>query len=84
MGNSLYLEQSSHGYVHLCNLTQNPMGASFMIPPDDIWWACAPGLTPYVNVQVLDQTKDSYILVQLVPRIVYYPDNTIFYPLKSH
>lgn len=82
-GSGLCVGHPSYDYIHLCNLTQKSMGAGYLIPPDDTWWACASGLTPCVKTQVLNQTRDFCILVQLVPQITYCPDDTIFYQSET-
>lgn len=58
------------------------MGASFLNPSDDTWWACDSGLIPCVITQVLDQAKDFWVLVQLISRIIYHSDEKVFYQLE--
>lgn len=61
-------------HEHLCNQTwTNVSSSGFLLPPVDGWWACSSGVTPCVNLQVLSDTGDFCVLVQLVPRLIYHP-----------
>lgn len=57
----------------LCNQTWPiPSGGGYLLPPTEGWWACSSGLTP-VDLQVLRDTQDFCVLVQIVPRLIYHP-----------
>lgn len=62
---------------HLCNETLAPPtpGSYYLVPPTGGWWACSTGLTPCLAAQVFNRSQDYCILVQLVPRIMYYRAN---------
>lgn len=68
--------------MSVCSETQSPPGTGYLIPPDDAWWACTTGVTPCVPTQVLINTQGFCVLVQLVPKIAYYPEKEILHRLE--
>ena len=55
----------------------------YLLPPENAWWACSSGLTPCVHSQVLNSSKESSILVQLIPKLVYHSGEEILNRLGS-
>nr|AAT06256.1 envelope glycoprotein [Sus scrofa] len=67
-------------HQHLCNHTEafnQTSESQYLVPGYDRWWACNTGLTPCVSTLVFNQTKDFCIMVQIVPRVYYYPEKAI-------
>nr|KAF6379085.1 hypothetical protein mMyoMyo1_009929 [Myotis myotis]KAF6379125.1 hypothetical protein mMyoMyo1_009956 [Myotis myotis] len=62
---------------HLCkeNLAYPSSASYYLVPPTGGWWACSTGLTPCLAAQAFNRSQDYCILVQLVPRIMYYQAN---------
>lgn len=62
----------------LCSETmESPFnGNYYLVPPRGGWWACNTGLTPCLAAQAFNKTSKYCVLVQLVPRIIYYPATT--------
>lgn len=57
-----------------CNRIVQAPPHRFLLPPKNGWWTCSSGLAPCVCEQVLSQHKDFYVLVYLVPKIIYHTD----------
>lgn len=67
-------------YQHLCNNTvhMEKNGTNYYLNPGiDKWWACNTGLTPCISTAVFNETNDYCVLIQLVPRVLYHPTNTL-------
>nr|ABM65597.1 envelope glycoprotein [Sus scrofa] len=76
-------------HQHLCNHTEafnQTSESQYLVPGYDRWWACNTGLTPCVSTLVFNQTKDFCIMVQIVPRVYYYPEKAILdeYDYRNH
>lgn len=62
----------------LCNKTHFlSSGAYYLYPEKGTWWACSTGLTPCISAQVLNNSGDYCVMVQVMPRILYYPSATL-------
>lgn len=68
-------------YAHLCNLTLAPgKNSQYLLPPNDAWWVCLDGLTPCLSTETFSPIKSDFcILVQLVPRLIYYRSEEFFH-----
>ncbi|VFV39473.1 Hypothetical predicted protein, partial [Lynx pardinus] len=56
----------------------------YLLPPENVWWACSSSLTSCVHSQVLNFSKESFcILVQLIPKLVYHSGGEILNRLGS-
>lgn len=82
MGNGLCIGQLPPEYTNLCKEIQTPMETWYLIPLDNTRWACAASLTPLCLGPTLDNTQGTCVLVQLVPKISYYPKKKILYQLE--
>lgn len=61
----------------LCNTTQLfSLNHGYLPAPSEGWWACNSGLTPCVSLAVLSQNASFCVLVQLVPQLIYYPEES--------
>lgn len=61
-------------HAHLCSHKGPVTNQSrYLLPPSDGWWACRNGLTPCVSLEVLNNSQDNCVLVQLVPGVIYHP-----------
>lgn len=72
-GSGLCMGKVPPSYEFLCS--QNwpiPSGRGYLLPPTEGLWACSSGLTPCVDLQALRDTQDFCVLVQVVPRLIYY------------
>lgn len=73
-GTGLCLGHVPASHQSLCNTSYHPaQTALYVIPPEIGWWNCSTGLTPCTHLGVPNMSRDFYILVQLVPRLVYHP-----------
>lgn len=52
-----------------------PTVTGYMLPPENAWWACTLGLTPFIYGNT---TKDFYVLARLVSRVTYYSREDVF------
>lgn len=77
-GQGLCLGSPPSKYQSLCNQTISLSSPDYHIPPQEGWWACSTGLTPCTHGQVLKKTKGFCVLVQLLPRILYHPEEEIY------
>lgn len=68
-------------YPRLCNLTLAPdKNSQYLLPPNDAWRVCLAGLTPCLSTEAFPpQNSDFCILVQLVPRLIYYHSEEFFH-----
>nr|AAL87626.1 envelope glycoprotein [Porcine endogenous retrovirus] len=76
-------------HQHLCNHTEafnQTSESQYLVPGYDRWWACNTGLTPCVSTLVFNQTKDFCVMVQIVPRVYYYPEKAVLdeYDYRNH
>ncbi|XP_055469815.1 phosphatidylcholine:ceramide cholinephosphotransferase 1 isoform X1 [Psammomys obesus] len=73
-GQGLCVGKIPPSHQFLCNQTYNVTGLSgYLIPPTNGWWACATGITTCVSTQVLVNSSDYCVLVQVIPRVTYHP-----------
>lgn len=80
-GLGLCVGKISPSLEFLCNQTWPiPSGGGYFLPPTEGLWACSSGLTPRVDLQVLRDTQDFCVLVQVVPRLIYH----LYEELLSH
>lgn len=64
-------------HQNLCNTTQTFSSNHRYLPvPSEGWWACNSGLTPCVSLAVINQNASFCVLVQLVPRLIYHPEES--------
>ena len=66
-------------YQHLCNHTVSMTNLTnsthqWIIPPENGWWACSAILTPCAHQVALKTSQDFCVLVHLIPRLNYYPE----------
>lgn len=54
-----------------------------MLPLENTWGSCTLGLTPCINGLVVNITEDFCVLVQFVPRVIYYSGHNVFNQLAS-
>jgi len=68
-------------YAHLYNLTLAPgKNSQYLLSPNDAWWVCLYGLTPCLSTETFSPIKSDFcILVQLVPRLIYYRSEEFFH-----
>uniref|UniRef100_A0A8D1HT66 Envelope glycoprotein n=1 Tax=Sus scrofa TaxID=9823 RepID=A0A8D1HT66_PIG len=88
-GKDTCIKKVPPSHQHLYNHTEafnQTSESQYLVPGYDRWWACNTGLTPCVSTLVFNQTKDFYIMVQIVPRVYYYPKKTILdeYDYRNH
>jgi hypothetical protein len=67
-------------YAHLCNVTLAPeISSQYVVPPNDTWWVCLHGITPCLSASAFfTENSDFCILVQLIPRSIYYCSEDFF------
>ena len=73
-------------HQHLCNntLDVNTTGSNqYLLPNDNNWWACSTGLTPCVSTTIFNQSKDFCVMIRLVPRIYYHPEEAVIEAYES-
>nr|XP_045016608.1 TIMELESS-interacting protein isoform X1 [Jaculus jaculus]XP_045016609.1 TIMELESS-interacting protein isoform X1 [Jaculus jaculus]XP_045016611.1 TIMELESS-interacting protein isoform X1 [Jaculus jaculus] len=79
-GRGLCIGKVPPTHQHLCNssvtLNQTEIN-KYLVPGDNLWWACNTGLTPCVSTMAFDQSKHFCVMVQLVPRIYYHPEEVV-------
>ena len=56
----------------MTNLTNSTH--QWIIPPENGWWACSAGLTPCAHQVAQKTSQDFCVLVHLIPRLNYYPE----------
>lgn len=68
-------------YTHLFNWTiSSDKDSSYLLPQNDTWLICLDGLTPCLATEALStDSSDFCVLVQLVPRLVYYHSEEYFH-----
>lgn len=75
----------TRGYQELCNTTALILGTDFyLVPQPGTWWACNKGLTPCVSAQVLNDSEDFCVMVQIMPRVFYHPAETLKNQYDEH
>ncbi|CAK7301168.1 Envelope glycoprotein [Vulpes lagopus] len=68
----------TRGYQELCNMAALILGTdSYLVPQLGTWWTCNKGLTPCVSAQVLNDSEDFCVMVQIMPRVFYHPAETL-------
>ena len=70
-------------YQRLCNSRDSIKTTGYLVPPQENWWACSTGLAPCIHGQVLNGSKDFYVLVLLVPRLFYHSSDEILLKLEA-
>lgn len=75
----LCIEKVTPEWQPLCNWTlMFPSSQEYLIPHNDIWWACFIGPTPCTHALVLNETNGFCVIVQLVPRLVYHTEEDLY------
>ncbi|XP_021019033.2 MLV-related proviral Env polyprotein-like [Mus caroli] len=63
----------------LCNVTESiSVGSYYLAAPAGTLWACNTGLTPCLSAIVLNLTSDYCVLVEVWPKVTYYPSEYIY------
>lgn len=64
----------------LCNQRLQVMaGSYYLLGPNGTYWACNSGLTPCVSAQVLNQSTDFCVLIELWPKIFYHDPEYVYH-----
>ena len=73
-------------HQHICNQNTPMVHSKWVITPEQEWCTCSTGLTLCVHGEVLNSptAKEFSILVQLVPCITYYAEETVLKNLIGH
>lgn len=54
-------------------------GSYYLLGPNGTYWACNSGLTPCVSAQVLNQSTDFCVLIELWPKIFYHDPEYVYH-----
>ena len=81
-GKGLYtgkvLSERSPLCAHVIEPTDLPI-ARWLIPRMGGWWVCSHmGLTPYLHSSIFDPKEEFCVMVAVVPKILYRPEETIY------
>ena len=83
-GTRTLYRKSSSSHTALCNQTiQVGHGNYYLVPPNNTWWACNTGLTPYVSAAVMDLTQDFCVLTQVMSHILYHSEEALLDALED-
>nr|AAM29193.1 env protein [Porcine endogenous retrovirus B] len=79
-GKGTCIGKAPPSHQHLCYSTVVYEQASenqYLVPGYNRWWACNTGLTPCVSTSVFNQSKDFCVMVQIIPRVYYHPEEVV-------
>ena len=68
-GQGLCIGNVPQTFQHLCSSTDSRETTEYLVPPQENWRACSPGLAPGVHGQAPNDSRDFCVLVLLVPRL---------------
>lgn len=71
-------------YRHLCSSILDPgPHQTYLVPPNNAWWACSFGLTHCLHARILKQNGGFCVMVQLLPRIFYHTNEQFLSLLEA-
>lgn len=71
-------------YRHLCSSILEPRpNQTYLVPPNNAWWACSFGLTHCLHTRILKQNGGFCVMVQLLPHIFYHTNEQFLSLLEA-
>lgn len=78
-GRGLCIGTIPQSHQTLCNSTETiAKGSYYLAAPTGTYWACNTGLTPCVSANVLNETSDYCVLIELWPKVTYHIPDFIY------
>nr|AAD41892.1 envelope protein [Felis catus] len=79
-GHGLCIGKIPPSHQNLCSQTIPSVGQGpyYLTAPNGTYWVCNTGLTPCISLQVLNNTADYCILIELWPKIFYHDSEYIY------
>lgn len=85
-GKGICLGKVPLSHQRLCNssIRVNPDDSGYLVPEVNGWWICNTGLTPCVSLFMFNQSQDFCIMIQLIPRVYYHPEEDVLNEYEFH
>nr|BAM33597.1 envelope polyprotein [Felis catus]BAM33602.1 envelope polyprotein [Felis catus] len=79
-GHGLCIGKIPPSHQNLCSQTIPSVGQGpyYLTAPNGTYWVCNTGLTPCISLQILNDTADYCILIELWPKIFYHDSEYIY------
>ena len=85
-GQGLCIGKVPKGWKKNCNQTLEalPRGDYYLKPPTEGWWVCNTGISPCLSGLVFNNSGEFCIMVQIIPRVLYYQAAVFEEEFDSH